>query len=129
MSLLAAVRIVLRATSTLTGEPHGHGTQDSTGKLSLLDLASDLGNVSKACKVISYSRQQFYEFRRKLPTYGADGVTDGKVHTIPCPCKIVSLRGRVLCAFRRPQVDDGTMHRASFRAGCFAGSPRPDASL
>ncbi len=27
-------------------------------KLSLLDLAADLGNVSKACKVIGYSRQQ-----------------------------------------------------------------------
>ena len=28
-------------------------------KLSLLDLASDLGNVSRACKVMGYSRQQF----------------------------------------------------------------------
>ena len=35
-------------------------------KLSLLELASDLGNVSKACKVIGYSRQQFYEIRRNF---------------------------------------------------------------
>jgi hypothetical protein len=27
-------------------------------KLSLLELASDLGNVSKACRMIGYSRQQ-----------------------------------------------------------------------
>ena len=27
-------------------------------KLSLLELGTDLGNVSKACKVIAYSRQQ-----------------------------------------------------------------------
>ena len=29
-------------------------------KLSLLELAPDLGNVSKACRVMGYSRQQFY---------------------------------------------------------------------
>lgn len=43
-------------------------------KLSLLDLASGLSNVSRACKVMGYSRQQFYEIRRNLQTYGADGV-------------------------------------------------------
>jgi transposase-like protein len=45
-------------------------------KLSLLALASDLGNVSKACKVMGYSRRQFYEIRRNFRTYGADGVID-----------------------------------------------------
>jgi transposase InsO family protein len=45
-------------------------------KLSLLELASDLGNVSKACKVMGYSRQQFYEIRRNFQTYGADGLID-----------------------------------------------------
>jgi hypothetical protein len=45
-------------------------------KLSLLDLASDLGNVSKACRMLGYSRQQFYEIRRNFQTYGADGLLD-----------------------------------------------------
>ena len=45
-------------------------------KLSLLELASDLGNVSKACWVIGYSRQQFYEIRRNFQTYGAEGLLD-----------------------------------------------------
>ena len=45
-------------------------------KLSLLELASDLGNVSKACRVIGYSRQQFYEIRRNFQTYGAEGLLD-----------------------------------------------------
>ena len=45
-------------------------------KLSLLEHTSDLGNVSKACKVIGYSRQQFYEIRRNFQTYGADGLID-----------------------------------------------------
>jgi len=45
-------------------------------KLSLLELAADLGNVSKACKVMGYSRQQFYEIRRNFQTYGAEGLID-----------------------------------------------------
>ncbi|MGB0697237.1 MAG: helix-turn-helix domain-containing protein, partial [Rhodospirillaceae bacterium] len=45
-------------------------------KLSLLELAQEIGNVSKACKVMGYSRQQFYEIRRNYQTYGADGLVD-----------------------------------------------------
>ena len=54
-------------------------TQSSTGafmtsqdkiarrKLSLLELAQDLNNVSKACKVMGCFRQQFYEITTQLP--------------------------------------------------------------
>jgi transposase InsO family protein len=45
-------------------------------KLSLLELATDLDNVSKACKLMGYSRQQFYEIRRNFQTYGAQGLVD-----------------------------------------------------
>jgi hypothetical protein len=45
-------------------------------KLSLLELASELENVSRACKVMGYSRQQFYEIRRDFQTYGAAGLID-----------------------------------------------------
>jgi transposase InsO family protein len=45
-------------------------------KLSLLELASELENVSRACKVMGYSRQQFYEIRRNFQTYGAEGLLD-----------------------------------------------------
>jgi transposase InsO family protein len=45
-------------------------------KLSLLELASEMENVSKACKVIGYSRQQFYEIRRNYQVFGADGLID-----------------------------------------------------
>jgi hypothetical protein len=41
-------------------------------KLNLLEL----NNVSKACKIIGYSRQQFYEIRRNYQTYGAEGLLD-----------------------------------------------------
>jgi len=45
-------------------------------KRSLLELASELGNVSKACRVMGYSRQQFYEIRRNYQTFGAEGLVD-----------------------------------------------------
>jgi hypothetical protein len=39
-------------------------------------LAADLGNVSKASRVMGYSRQQFYEIRRNSQPYGAEGLLD-----------------------------------------------------
>jgi site-specific recombinase XerD len=45
-------------------------------KISLLELAADLSNVSKACKLMGYSRQQFYEIRRNYQTFGAEGLID-----------------------------------------------------
>lgn len=45
-------------------------------KLSLLELATELGNVSKACKIMGYSRQQFYEIRRNFQTFGSEGLLD-----------------------------------------------------
>lgn len=45
-------------------------------KLSLLELASELSNVSRACQIMGYSRQQFYEIRRNFQTYGSQGLLD-----------------------------------------------------
>ena len=45
-------------------------------KLSLLQLAQEMNNVSKACRLMGYSRQQFYEIRRNYQTYGAEGLLD-----------------------------------------------------
>lgn len=45
-------------------------------KLSLLELASELDNVSKACQVMGYSRQQFYEIRRNYQTFGSEVLVD-----------------------------------------------------
>ncbi len=51
-------------------------TKIARRKLSLLQLATDLNNVSKACKIIGYSRQQFYEIRRNYQTFGSQGLLD-----------------------------------------------------
>ena len=45
-------------------------------KLSLLELASELSNVSRACQIMGYSRQQFYEIRRQYQTHGSEGLLD-----------------------------------------------------
>ncbi len=45
-------------------------------KLSLLQLAQELGNVSKTCRIVGYSRQHFYEIRRNFQVHGAEGLLD-----------------------------------------------------
>jgi len=45
-------------------------------KLSMLELAQELNNVSKACKVMGYSRQQFYEIKRNYQIHGIEGLID-----------------------------------------------------
>lgn len=45
-------------------------------KMNLLELSEEMGNVSKACKLMGYFRQQFYEIRRNYQNYGAQGLLD-----------------------------------------------------
>ena len=45
-------------------------------KLSLLELANVMSNVSKARRIMGYFRQQIYEMRRDYQTFGADGLID-----------------------------------------------------
>ena len=52
------------------------GNKVARRKLSLLELAGELNNVSKACQIMGYSRQQFYEIRRNFQTFGSQGLLD-----------------------------------------------------
>ena len=45
-------------------------------RLTLLQLAEKLGNVSKACRMHKVSRSQFYEYKRAFQTHGLDGLID-----------------------------------------------------
>ena len=46
-------------------------SQRTKRKLSLLQLAEELGNVSKACQIIVYHRDSFYEIKRAFQNGGA----------------------------------------------------------
>ena len=43
-------------------------------KLGLLGLAEELGNVSKACKLMGVSRQTFYRYQELNETGGIDSL-------------------------------------------------------
>jgi molybdenum-dependent DNA-binding transcriptional regulator ModE len=60
-------------------------------KLSLLELATDMNNVSKACKIMGYSRQQFYEIRRNFQTFGPEGLVE----------RLPGAKGRIRTGYRR----------------------------
>ena len=45
-------------------------------RLTLLQLAEKLGNVSKACRMHKVSRSQFYEYKRAFQVHGLDGLID-----------------------------------------------------
>src|SRR5690606_40129503 len=47
-------------------------------KLSLLQLAEELGNVSKACKIMGYHRDTFYEVRRAFQVGGVAALVEAK---------------------------------------------------
>ncbi|MGN4155969.1 helix-turn-helix domain-containing protein, partial [Burkholderia gladioli] len=45
-------------------------------KIGLLNLAAELGNVSKACKVMGLSRDTFYRYQNAVAEGGVDALFD-----------------------------------------------------
>lgn len=51
-------------------------SQSTKRKLSLLQLAEELGNVSKACQLMGYHRDSFYEIKRAFQTSGVAALVE-----------------------------------------------------
>ena len=45
-------------------------------RLTLLQLAEKLGNISKACRMHKVSRSQFYEYKRAFQEHGLESLVD-----------------------------------------------------
>ena len=45
-------------------------------KVGLLNLATELGNVSRACKVMGFSRDTFYRYQSAMEAVGIDALID-----------------------------------------------------
>jgi hypothetical protein len=45
-------------------------------KVGLLNLAAELGNVSRACKVMGFSRDTFYRYQSAMAAGGVDALID-----------------------------------------------------
>ena len=53
-------------------------SQSTRRKLSLLQLAEELGNVSKACRIMGYHRDTFYEVKRTFQVGGVAALVEKK---------------------------------------------------
>ena len=51
-------------------------SQSTKRKLSLLQLADELGNVARACKIMGYHRDTFYEVRRAFQMGGVAALVE-----------------------------------------------------
>ena len=58
-------------------------SQSTKRKLSLLQLAEELGNVSKACRIMGYHRDTFYEVQKAFKVGGVGALVEERpVQTI-----------------------------------------------
>ena len=71
----------------------GQFRKNFSQRLSLLELAEMLGNVSEACRRQNITRTQFYEYKKRFQTMGLEGLKDigpaRKAHPHAMPGQVV----------------------------------------
>lgn len=82
-------------------------------KVGLLNLAEELGNISKACKIMDYSRENFYRDQEAVAEGGVEALLD-KSRRKP------NLAHRV-----DPPLEDHNTNRNLYRTPCCAYCVNP----
>ena len=63
-------------------------------RLTVLELAERLGNVTEACRRGGIDRTSFYDWKRRFQTHGLDGLKDlppiAKSHPMATPPEVVA---------------------------------------
>jgi len=69
------------------------GEKVARQRLTVLELAEALGNVSQACRQRGMDRSQFYEWKRRFQTHGLQGLKDlppvHRSHPMTTPARVV----------------------------------------
>ena len=65
-----------RTSTVRKGRLRDAATKIAEQRLSVLDLARELGNVAEACRRRGMDRTSFYEWKRRFQAYGFEGLKD-----------------------------------------------------
>ena len=65
-----------RTSTTTAARPRDADTKLARSRLSVLELAKELGNVAEACRQRGLDRTSFYEWQRRFQTQGFEGLKD-----------------------------------------------------
>ncbi|PTQ78218.1 winged helix-turn helix protein, partial [Nitrosomonas ureae] len=66
-------------------------------KIGLLNLAAELGNVSRACKMMGFSRDTFYRYQAAVEIGGVDALIDANRRKPPTSRTASKRRRRGSC--------------------------------
>ncbi|RBI82080.1 IS481 family transposase, partial [Rhodosalinus halophilus] len=65
-----------RSSTARKGAARDAASKVAQQRLSVLELARELGNVAEACRQRGMDRTSFYEWKRRFQTHGFDGLKD-----------------------------------------------------
>ncbi len=65
-----------RTPTARKSRPRDAATKVAEHRLSVLELARELGNVAEACRRRGMDRTSFYEWKRRFQTHGFEGLKD-----------------------------------------------------
>jgi len=78
-------------------------------KVGLLNLAAELGNVSRACKVMGFSRDTFYRYQATVETGGVEALIDANRRKPNPKNRVEEIAGSAVAAFALEQPAFGRL--------------------